>query len=124
MSDEGYYIRTQIVSLLYVKAVLYKRTIQQNYFDKETFAMNNEELPALSAETKKVLQELANELKECDIDFWQLNEVKKIQLILDSTTIGKTRKTTSASAHRVEHLTQRLIFQLHITRYRGILDQK
>jgi hypothetical protein len=40
------------------------------------------------------------------------------------TTIGKTRKTTSASAHRVEHLTQRLIFQLHITRYRGILDQK
>jgi hypothetical protein len=55
----------------------------------------------------------------CDIDVWQLNEVKKIQLILDSTTIGKTRKTTSASAHRVEHLTQRLIFQLHITRYRG-----
>jgi hypothetical protein len=44
MSDEGYYIRTKIVSLLYVKAVLYKRTIQQKCFDKETFAMNNEEL--------------------------------------------------------------------------------
>jgi len=71
-----------------------------------------------------VLRELANELKECDIDFWQLNEVKKIQLILDSTTIGKTRKITSASAHRVEHPTRRLIFQLNITRYRGILDQK
>ena len=37
--------------------------------------------------------QLANELKECDIDFWQLNEAKKTQLILDSTTIGKTRKT-------------------------------
>jgi hypothetical protein len=68
--------------------------------------------------------QLANELKECDIDFWQLNEAKKTQLILDSTTIGKTRKITSASAQRVELLTRRLIFQLHITRYRGILDQK
>jgi hypothetical protein len=29
-----------------------------------------------------VLHELVNELKECDIDFWQLNETKKIQLIL------------------------------------------
>ena len=48
-----------------------------------------------------VLQKLANELKECDIDFWQLNEVKKIQLILDSTNIGKTRKIIPASAHRV-----------------------
>ena len=95
MSDEGQYIREKIVSLFYVKAVLYKRTIQQKYFDKETVAMNNEELPALSAETKKVLQELANELKECDIDFWQLNEVKKIQLILDCTTIGKTENNLS-----------------------------
>ena len=71
-----------------------------------------------------MLHELANELKEFDIDFWQLNEAKKIQLILDSKTIGKTRKTTSAGAQRVELLTRRLIFQLHITRYRGILDQK
>jgi hypothetical protein len=68
--------------------------------------------------------QLANELKECDIDFWQLNEAKKTQLILDSTTIGNTRKITSASAQRVELLTRRLIFQLHITRYRAILDQK
>jgi hypothetical protein len=52
-----------------------------------------------------VLHELVNELKECDIDFWQLNEAKKIQLILDSTTIGKTRKITSASAQQVELLT-------------------
>ena len=71
-----------------------------------------------------VLHELVTKLKECDIDFWQLNETKKIQLILDSTTIGKTRKITSASAQRVELLTRRLIFQLHITRYRAILDQK
>jgi hypothetical protein len=71
-----------------------------------------------------VLHELVNELKECDIDFWQLNETKKIQLILDGTTIGKTRKIASASAQRVELLTRRLIFQLHITRYRAILDQK
>jgi hypothetical protein len=48
-----------------------------------------------------VLHELVTKLKECDIDFWQLNETKKIQLILDST-IGKTRKITSASAQRVE----------------------
>jgi hypothetical protein len=52
-----------------------------------------------------VLHELVtNKLKECDIDFWQLNETKKIQLILDSTNIGKTRKITSASAQRVELL--------------------
>jgi hypothetical protein len=36
-----------------------------------------------------VLHELVTKLEECDIDFWQLNETKKIQLILDSTTIGK-----------------------------------
>ena len=71
-----------------------------------------------------VLHELVTKLKECDIDFWQLNETKKIQLILDSTTVGKTRKISSASAQRVELLTRRLIFQLHITRYRAILDQK
>ena len=71
-----------------------------------------------------VLHELVTKLKECDIDFWQLNETNKIQLILDSTTIGKTRKITSASAQLVEILTRRLIFQLHITRYRAILDQK
>ena len=71
-----------------------------------------------------VLHELANEIKECDIGFWQLNEAKKIRLILDSTTIGKTRKTISASAQRVELLSRRLIFQLPITRYRRILDQK
>ena len=70
-----------------------------------------------------VLHELVTKLKECDIDFWQLNETKKIQLILDST-IGKTRKITSASAQRVELLTRHLLFQLHITRFRGILDQK
>jgi hypothetical protein len=29
-----------------------------------------------------VLHELVTKLKECDIDFWQLNETKKIQLIL------------------------------------------
>jgi hypothetical protein len=44
----------------------------------------------------------------------QLNETNKIQLILDSTTIGKTRKITSASAQLVEILTRRLIFQLHM----------
>ena len=71
-----------------------------------------------------VLHELVTKLKECDIDFWQLNETNKIQLFLDSTTIGKTRKITSASAQLVEILTRRLIFQLHITRYRAILDQK
>jgi hypothetical protein len=38
-----------------------------------------------------VLHGLANELNECDIDFWQLNEATKIQIIIDSTTIGKTR---------------------------------
>jgi hypothetical protein len=34
-----------------------------------------------------VLHELVTKLKECDIDFWQLNETNKIQLILDSTTM-------------------------------------
>jgi hypothetical protein len=34
---------------------------------------------------KPVLHELVTKLKECDIDFWQLNETNKIQLILDST---------------------------------------
>jgi hypothetical protein len=53
-----------------------------------------------------VLHELVNELKECDIDFWQLNETKKIQLILDSTTIGKTRKITLRLRQRVCLLTK------------------
>jgi hypothetical protein len=57
-----------------------------------------------------VLHELANALKECDIDFWQLNEAKKIQLILDSTTIGNTREIASARAQQVELLNRRLIF--------------
>jgi hypothetical protein len=39
-----------------------------------------------------VLHELANELKEFDIDFWQLNEAKKIQLILDSKLLEKQGK--------------------------------
>ena len=69
----------------------------------------------LEAVRNPVLHELVTKLTECDIDFLQLNETKKIQLILDSTTIGKTRKITSASAQRVELLTRRLIFQLHIT---------
>ena len=75
-------------------------------------------VPLLETVRNPVLHELVTKLKECDIDFWQLNETKKIQLILDSTTIEKTRKITSASAQRVELLTRRLIFQLHITRYR------
>lgn len=41
-----------------------------------------------------VLHELVvvTKLKECDIDFWQLNETNKIQLILDSKLLEKQGK--------------------------------
>ena len=39
-----------------------------------------------------VLHELVTKLKECDIDFWLLNETNKIQLILDSKLLEKQGK--------------------------------
>jgi hypothetical protein len=72
-----------------------------------------------------VLHELVTKLKECDIDFWQLNETKKIQLILDSTTIGKTRKITSASALCITGLSWLFclptFYMLPLSQYESIL---
>ena len=54
------------------------------------------------------------------IEFDELSAGEKLQHILDITPVVKTKKLSPASVVEIERLTRRLLYQLHIARYKVI----
>lgn len=71
-----------------------------------------------------ILNNLVELLEDSNITFVDYSDNEKLQLLLDFTSIVRTRKIPPANACRIEQLTRRLLFQLHIKRHRIIMDSK
>ena len=54
------------------------------------------------------------------IEFDELSALEKLQNILDVTPVVKTKKLSPGSVVEIERLTRRLLYQLHIARYKVI----
>jgi hypothetical protein len=54
------------------------------------------------------------------IEFDELSASEKLQHILDITPVVKTKKLSPASVVEIERITRRLLYQLHIARYKMI----
>ena len=66
----------------------------------------------------KILLETVDVLNSLGIQFNELLDSEKLQIILDITPVATTKKLSPASVAKVERLTRRLIYQLHIARYK------
>ncbi|CAG2206811.1 unnamed protein product [Mytilus edulis] len=66
----------------------------------------------------KILLETVEVLNSLGIKFNELLDSEKLQIILDITPLATSRKLSPASVAKVERLTRRLIYQLHIARYK------
>lgn len=71
-----------------------------------------------------IMNELCATLEECNINLNHFSDFQRIQLILDCTTVVQTQKIAPANAYRIEQLSRRLLFQLHVTRYRRLVESK
>ena len=70
-----------------------------------------------------ILQDLDVILNQYGVYMNQLGNREKLQMILDCTLMVKVNKISPANATRIEQLTRRLIFQLHNTRYKHIIQK-
>jgi hypothetical protein len=83
--------------------------------NKEHFILKCEKLSSIR---NPIIEEISMLLNTCNIEFQELSNPEKIQLILDITTITKRWKLPPASVVIAEHLTRRLLNQIHLARYR------
>jgi hypothetical protein len=83
----------------------------------EHFILNCKSLSKL---TNITLQELITPFNRLRIEFDELSANEKLQHILDVTPVVKTKKLSPASVVEIERLTRRLLYQLHIARYKVI----
>ena len=76
---------------------------------------------SLSKVRNTILQELITTFNALGIEFDELSANEKLQHILDVTLVAvKTKKLSPASVVEIERLTRRLLYQLHIARYKMI----
>ncbi|CAC5409623.1 unnamed protein product [Mytilus coruscus] len=86
--------------------------------DDETvthFILNCEQLRNVR---NNILLETVDVLNSLGIQFNELLDNEKLQITLDITPVATSRKLSPASIAKVERLTRRLIYQLHIARYK------
>ena len=74
----------------------------------------------LSKVRNAILQEIITTFNKLGIEFDELSASEKLQHILDITPVVKTKKLSPASVVEKERLTRRLLYQLHIARYKMI----
>ncbi|CAC5425291.1 HARBI1 [Mytilus coruscus] len=65
-----------------------------------------------------ILQEITTTLNAMGIQFDELSTNEKLQHILDLTPIAKEKKLSPVSVVQIKRLTRRLLYQLHIARYK------
>jgi hypothetical protein len=70
----------------------------------------------LSDTRDPILLELDNYLSNCNIIFGSLTRHSQLQIIMDATSLIKTKKWKDKNVPIIEKCTRRLLFQLHITR--------
>ncbi|CAC5401005.1 unnamed protein product [Mytilus coruscus] len=70
-----------------------------------------------------ILQEITTTLNAMGIQFDELSTNEKLQHILDLTPIAKAKKLSPVSVVQIERLTRRLLYQLHIARYKMLCGQ-
>ena len=76
---------------------------------------------SLSKVRNTILQEIIlTTFNKLGIEFDELSASEKLQHILDITHNYKTKKLSPASVVEIERLTRRLLYQLHIARYKVI----
>ena len=75
---------------------------------------------SLSKVRNTILQEILTTFNKLGIEFDELSASEKLQHILDITSVVKTKKLSPASVVEIERLTRRLLYQLHIARYKII----
>ena len=75
---------------------------------------------SLSKVRNTILQEIRTTFNKLGIEFDELSASEKLQHILDITSVVKTKKLSLASVVEIERLTRRLLYQLHIARYKMI----
>ena len=75
---------------------------------------------SLSKVRNTILQEIMTAFTKLGIEFDELSASEKLQHILDITPVVKTKKLSPASVVEIERLTRRLLYQLHIARYKVI----
>jgi arginyl-tRNA synthetase len=75
---------------------------------------------SLSKVRNAILQEIRTTFNKLGIEFDELSASEKLQHILDITSVVKTKKLSLASVVEIERLTRRLLYQLHIARYKMI----
>ena len=85
--------------------------------NREHFILNCKNL---SKVRNTILQEIITTLNKLEIEFDELSASEKLQHILDITPVVKTKKLSPASVVEIERLTGRLLYQLHIARYKVI----
>jgi hypothetical protein len=70
----------------------------------------------LSDTRDPILLELDNYLSNCNIIFVSLARHSQLQIIMDATSLKKSKKQKDKNVSIIERCTRRLLFQLHITR--------
>ncbi|CAC5366666.1 unnamed protein product [Mytilus coruscus] len=70
-----------------------------------------------------LLQEITTTLNAMGIQFDELSTNENLQHILDLTPIAKAKKLSPVSVVQIERLTRRLLYQLHIARYKMLYGQ-
>ena len=75
---------------------------------------------SLSKVRNTILQEIMTAFTKLGIEFDEQSASEKLQHILDITPVVKTKKLSPASVVEIERLTRRLLYQLHIARYKVI----
>ncbi|CAC5415022.1 unnamed protein product [Mytilus coruscus] len=70
-----------------------------------------------------ILHEITTTLNAMGIQFDELSTNEKLQHILDLTPVAKAKKLFPVNVVQIERLTRRLLYQLHIARYKMVCGQ-
>ncbi|CAC5415628.1 unnamed protein product [Mytilus coruscus] len=87
----------------------------------EHFILKCESLRIVS---NAILHEITTTLNAMGIQFDELSTNEKLQHILDLMPVAKAKKLSPVSVVQIECLTRRLLYQLHIARYKMVCGQK
>ena len=73
---------------------------------------------------KEVREPIIQEIDDCKLNFKKLSENVQLQLLLDITASTRNLKLDPASVAKIEYCARCLTSQLHILRYRKIMDRQ
>ena len=87
----------------------------------EHFILDCEQLKEVR---EPIIHEIDRVLNDCKLNWRKLPENVQLQLLLDITASIRNLKLDPASVAKIEYCARRLTSQLHILRYRKIMDRQ